>query len=248
MLVAEVTFMRPAIVLSVTAISILLGISPGLPAQDWSGFLKEQAKQRANRMAEEAVDRGLDVAEDAVRCVVTDQTCIDNARGSGRDVVLTTTAAPSANPSTSSNRAAVTDRYTGIIAEAPESTVVNGLVVNHRRVAVQKELTARPPTREEIGVQLPKGARLELETTARQIAQYDPHWRIYQYRLEMPKADLVRFFTDQGLAFDQSWNRLFFPKPAGNGEDFIDNLGGDSAEGFRIWRRPRAAADPGTAP
>lgn len=254
--------MRPAMVLNVTAIALLLGVSPGATAQDWSGILKEQAKQRANRVTEEAIDKALDTAEDAVRCVVTDQACIDDARRAGSDVVLTNrkgkplpperqlpaAQSPTPQPSSSGDRAATPDRFTSIIAQAPESTVVNGYVVNNRRVAVQKELTARPPTRNEIGVVLPTGARLDYERTARQIVQYDPNWRIYQYDLEMPKADLVRHFTDQGLSFDPSWNRLFFTKPTGNGEDFIDNLGGDQAEGFRIWRRPRSGADPDASP
>ena len=39
------------------------------------------------------------------------------------------------------------------------------------------------------------GARLELERTARQIAQYHPQRRFYQYMIEMPQADLIRFVT-----------------------------------------------------
>jgi type II secretory pathway pseudopilin PulG len=234
----------------------MLGVCSVTTAQDWRGILEEQIKQRANRVTEQAIDKGLDAAEDAVRCVVTDRTCIDNARSSGSDVVLTNKKGkplppdrqlpaaqaanepPPAGASTSGHRAAATDRFTSIIASAPESTVVNGYVVNNRRVAVQKELEARPPTHDELGVALPNGARLEFERTARQIAQYHPYWRIYEYSLEMPKADLLRFFTDQGLTVDQSMHRLHFSKPAGNGEDFIDNLQGDPVEGFRIWRIP----------
>jgi hypothetical protein len=69
--------------------------------------------------------------------------------------------------------------------------VVNGYVVNNRRVAVQKKLSARPPTHDKLGVTIPEGAHLELERTARQIAQYHPHWRIYQYAVEMPQAELI---------------------------------------------------------
>jgi hypothetical protein len=54
------------------------------------------------------------------------------------------------------------------IAGAPESTVRNGFVVNHRREAVQREITARPPTEAELGVRLPPGARPLHEVTARQ--------------------------------------------------------------------------------
>lgn len=254
--------MRFAPMLVVTAILALLGIGPGAAALDLGGILKNQAKQRTNRAAEEAVNKGLDVAEEAARCVVTDEACIEKARGSGQEVVLTgqageslpadqqgtpgqvTGAEPSGAALPGGRAAAAADRFTSIIEQAPESTVVNGMVVNNKRVAVQKELSARPPTREELGVAIPKGARLELETTARQIAQYHPNWRIYKYTIRMPVADLIRFFTDQGLSFDPSMHRLRFPKPAGNGEDFIDSLEGDPVEGFRIWRRPRDASVP----
>lgn len=226
--------MRPASNLGVTSIAMLVGFSSVVAAQDWGRMLEEQAKQRANRFAEETIDKGLDAAEDAVRCVVTDQACIDGARQTGNDVVLTN----------KEGTAAGSDRLTSIIEQAPESTVVNGYVVNNRRVAVQKELSARPPTHDELGVTIPKGARLELERTARQIAQYHPYWRIYEYAVAMPEAELIRFFTDQGLTVDPSGHKLHFSRPAGNGEDFIDNLQGDPVEGFRIWRMPRGAPPP----
>jgi len=219
--------------LGVTSIAMLVGFSSVVTAQDWGRMLEEKAKQRANRHAEETIDKGLDAAEDAVRCVVTDQACIDSARQTGNDVVLTNKKGKALPP------AAGFDRFTSIIEQAPESTVVNGYVVNNRRVAVQKELSARPPTHDELGVTIPKGARLELERTARQIAQYHPYWRIYEYAIDMPQADLIRFFVEQGLTVDPSGHKLYFSKPAGNGEDFIDDLGGDPVEGFRIWRVPR---------
>lgn len=249
--------MGPASYLGVTSIAMLAGFSTVVTAQDWGRILEDKAKQRANRYAEETIDKGLDAAEDAVRCVVTDQACIDSARQNGNDVVLTnkkgkalppdrqlpadpsTNAGASDSAPTRRGTAAGVDRFTSIIEQAPESTVVNGYVVNNRRVAVQKELSARPPTHDELGVTIPKGARLELERTARQIAQYHPYWRIYEYAVEMPEADLIRFFTDQGLTLDPSGHKLHFSKPAGNGEDFIDNLQGDPVEGFRIWRVPR---------
>jgi hypothetical protein len=252
--------MRHAPVQGIAAVAMLLGICSVTSAQDWRGILEERVKQRANRVTEEAIDRTLDAAEDAVRCVVTDQACIDKARSSGSDVVLTNKkgkplpperqqpaaqAADEGSPTdapTSSDRTAAPDRFTSIIATAPESTVVNGYVVNNRRIAVQKELEARPPTHAELGVAVPKSARLEFERTARQIVQYHPYWRIYEDALDMPKADLLRFFTDQGLTVDQSMHRLRFSKPAGNGEDFIDNLQGDPVEGFRIWRKPSGSS------
>ncbi len=80
--------MRVTSSLRFTTCLSLLGLFPGAVAQDWGRMLEDQVKQRANRAAQEAVDKGLDAAEDAVRCVATDQACIDRARQSGQDVVL----------------------------------------------------------------------------------------------------------------------------------------------------------------
>ena len=69
-------------------------------------------------------------------------------------------------------------------------------------------LEARPPTRAELGVTIPKGAHLELERTARQLAQHHPQRRVYQYTIEMPQAGLIRFFAEQGLTFDPSGHKV----------------------------------------
>lgn len=129
------------------------------------------------------------------------------------------------------------DRFAKIVEEGGEpTTTAGGYLVNQKRVAVQKELAQRPPTADELGVKLPPGAKLQLEQTARQIAQYHPVWRIYDYRVEMPRADFIAFFEKQGLTFDKSANNLKF----GNaGEDFVDGLFGDSIKSFRIWRKPQ---------
>ena len=96
------------------------------------------------------------------------------------------------------------DRFTSIVESAGESTVTSGgFLVNQKRVAVQKELAKRPPTPEELGVKLPPKSVLMLEQTARQIAQYHPVWRVYEYRVQMPRAEFTRYFQEQGLAFDQ---------------------------------------------
>jgi outer membrane protein assembly factor BamB len=74
--------------------SVLVGVAsllvPSLVCgQSWGDILKDAANRRATQMAEEAIDMGLDAAEDAVRCVVTDQACIERAQQAGQDVVLT---------------------------------------------------------------------------------------------------------------------------------------------------------------
>jgi hypothetical protein len=131
------------------------------------------------------------------------------------------------------------DRFTPLIENAGEPVVnSNGFVVNQARVAVQKELSQRPPTAEELGVKLPSKAKLSLETTARQIAQYDPTWRVYEFKIQMPRDDFKRFFLAQGLRFDQSSNVLRLPDRPGHQGEFIDGLSDDPLENFRIWRRP----------
>lgn len=128
------------------------------------------------------------------------------------------------------------DRFTSIVEEgAGPTTTAGGYLINNKRVAVQKELAQRPPTPDELGVKLPPGSKIQLEETARQIAQYHPAWRIYQYRIKMSRADLIDFFQTQGLSFDQSKNNIRF---GNGGGDFIDGLSSDSVQSFRIWRKP----------
>ena len=133
---------------------------------------------------------------------------------------------------------AAADRFTPIIEHAGESTVnKGGYIVNQKRVAVQGELSKRPPTTVELGVKVPPRSSLKLEDTARQIAQYHPVWRVYDYRLSMPRSEFVGFFEAQGLVFDARRNVLLFPGAAPNDAEFIDGLA-DPITGFRIWRRP----------
>lgn len=126
------------------------------------------------------------------------------------------------------------DRFSSIIAGGAESTVNSGgYVVNHKREDVQKELAARPPTFEELGVKVPPKAKLKLTETARQIVQYDPVWRIFDYKLKMGREEFVAYFLAQGLTHDE--NRMVFP----GSEDFIDGIAVDGVTEFRIWRKVR---------
>lgn len=136
---------------------------------------------------------------------------------------------------------AAQDRFTAIIEKAPESTVNSGgFVVNHRREAVQRELAMRPPTEEELGVKLPPGAVLNLEKTARQIAQFKRAWRIYDYKVTMTRSEFIRFFTAQGLAYNTSRQVLQFTAPGSDNPEFIDSaVEQETVSGFRIWRKPR---------
>ena len=131
------------------------------------------------------------------------------------------------------------DRFAQIVEQGGEPTVIKGgYLVNQKRVAVQSELSRRPPTPAELGVKLPARASLKLEQTARQIAQYHPAWRVYDFRLSMPRTEFVTFFEAQGLVFDAHKNVLLFPGAAPDDAEFIDGLFGDPINGFRVWRRP----------
>ena len=134
---------------------------------------------------------------------------------------------------------AAADRFTPIVEQAGGPTVTQGgVLVNQQRVAVQSELSRRPPMAAELGVKLPEKSMLKLEPTARQIAQYHPVWRVYDYRLSMPRPEFIKFFEAQGLVFDVHKNTLLFPGAAPDDAAFIDGLFGDTISGFRVWRRP----------
>jgi hypothetical protein len=129
------------------------------------------------------------------------------------------------------------DRFTRIVEEGGEPTVTKGgYLVNQKRVAVQKELAQRPPTNEELGIKLPPGSSLMLEQTARQIAQYHPVWRIYQYKVNVAREALIQHFQAQGLTYDTSHANLKFGNASG---DFIDGLSGDDQHQIRIWKKPQ---------
>ena len=60
----------------------LLIFSTAAFGQSWLDVVKDRATQ-------EVIDAGFEVAENAVRCVVTDQACIDQAQQEGKEVVVT---------------------------------------------------------------------------------------------------------------------------------------------------------------
>ena len=70
------------------AILVVCSVSPA-SAQSWGDILKEKAAQRAVSAADQAINPGPDATEDAVRCVATDQACIDQAQQQGKEVVVT---------------------------------------------------------------------------------------------------------------------------------------------------------------
>jgi len=71
----------PRAVLLLPAMSLLL-LSTGASGQSWLDVVKDRATQ-------ELIDAGFQVGENAVRCVVNDQACIDKAQQEGQEVVVT---------------------------------------------------------------------------------------------------------------------------------------------------------------
>jgi hypothetical protein len=128
------------------------------------------------------------------------------------------------------------DRFAKSVDEGGDPTVTaGGFVVNQKRVAVQKELSARPPTVEEVGVKLPPGSKLMLVETSRQIAQYHPVWRIYQYKVDLPREAVIAHFESQGLRYDVNSANLKF---GNSGGDFVDGLSQSGQHQLRVWRKP----------
>jgi len=113
-------------ILHVTTYLWLLGVSSVAAAQDWGRMLEDQLKQRANRAAQEAVDKGLDAAEDAVRCVVTDQACIERAQQAGEEVVLTNKKGKPLPPERQPQVGAATSAATDSAAPIDDRPIVGG--------------------------------------------------------------------------------------------------------------------------
>jgi len=117
---------RRTSILHVTTYCWLLGVSSVTDAQDWGRMLEDQLKQRANRAAQEAVDKGLDAAENAVRCVVTDQACIERAQQAGEEVVLTNKKGKPLPPERQPQVGAATSAATETAAPIDDRPIVGG--------------------------------------------------------------------------------------------------------------------------
>lgn len=71
-------------------IALLLLVIPSFSADaQIPGRLRQKVKAKVEQATDKAVDKGLQVAEDAIRCAVTDQACIDKAKAEGKEVALT---------------------------------------------------------------------------------------------------------------------------------------------------------------
>ncbi|MET0311406.1 MAG: hypothetical protein ABW051_05100 [Burkholderiaceae bacterium] len=133
--------------------------------------------------------------------------------------------------------ASAADRLSPIF-DTGGKAATGGFSATQQRAAVQMELSLRPPTPAELGVKLPQKTALRAEQTARQMAEYDPAWRVYEYSAGIPKAEFVKFFQAQGLTLNATRNVLVMPGPGPDGAGFIDGLQNDPVQDFRIWRKP----------
>ena len=71
-----------------TAILVVCSVSSA-SGQSWADILKEKAAQHGVTVVDQAIDQGPDANEGAIRCVATDQACIDQAQQQGKEVVVT---------------------------------------------------------------------------------------------------------------------------------------------------------------
>ncbi len=99
---------------------------PIVCGQSWGDILKDAVNRRATQIAEEAIDKGLDTAEDAVRCVVTDQACIERAQQAGEDVVLTNKKGKPLPPERQPQAGAATSSATDTAAPTEDRPIVSG--------------------------------------------------------------------------------------------------------------------------
>jgi len=83
--------MRQHSVLASLLAILLVVCAPAALGQSWLDVIRNKAAQQAGAYAGQVIDKGLDAAGGAIKCVVTDQACIDQARQSGQEVVLTDT-------------------------------------------------------------------------------------------------------------------------------------------------------------
>ena len=81
----------PSRLLSIPVVLLVL-CAPVVSGQSWLDKVKkkveQKAGQRADQKTDEAIDKGLDSAENAIKCVASDQACIDKAQKKGKKVVL----------------------------------------------------------------------------------------------------------------------------------------------------------------
>lgn len=131
--------MRQHAVLPSLSASLLVICAPAL-GQSWLDVIKDKATQRAEAYAGQVIDKGLDAAEDAIKCVATDQACIDKARQSGQDVVLTDTKGKPLPPDRQSQSTAPNDAADAVDS-APMATVPAAADSARREVQVATSST-----------------------------------------------------------------------------------------------------------
>src|SRR5205823_9692162 len=74
--------------LAATALAVAALTAPALHAQ-LGDLVKQKVKAKAQQSASQGIDEALKQGENAVKCAVTDQACIKNAKTAGKTVVVT---------------------------------------------------------------------------------------------------------------------------------------------------------------
>ncbi len=81
----------PSSLVSIPVVLLVL-CAPVVSGQSWLDKVKKKVEQksaqRADQKTDEAIDKGLDSAENAMKCVASDQACLDKAKKKGKKVVL----------------------------------------------------------------------------------------------------------------------------------------------------------------
>ena len=110
--------------------------------QDLGSILKDAVSRRGTQITEEAINKGLDTAENAMRCVVTDQACVDRAQQAGKDVVLTNKKGKPLPPERQPQAGAAASAATGATAPADDRPVVaGGAPAAARTVAADRDVS-----------------------------------------------------------------------------------------------------------
>jgi OmpA-OmpF porin, OOP family len=83
----------PCLKVAPLCVLLLLVLTPSVLEAQIGERMRQRARQQVERRvearAQEAVEQGLDRTENAIRCVITDEACIEKATSEGRQVVLT---------------------------------------------------------------------------------------------------------------------------------------------------------------
>jgi OmpA-OmpF porin, OOP family len=157
---------------------------------------RERAQQRVEERTERGIEKAVDVAEQAIACVATDAACIEGARASGQDVVVTDAGG---KPLPAAQQPA-----------AAPVRVGGGAWANYDFVPGERVLFHEDFTQDRVG-NFPR--RLELLTGSAEVVEWNGRrWlRMNDYtafRVALPEALPERFTVEMELPIP--WHRMGF--------------------------------------